>query len=325
MWLSAALAEGTTAKTANAIAATQRYLTSGDEHDLSPIVYELMEMDDAAPPHVLQLLGEQFLRGDRIPYAIDVFTHLDDYEKLHTIGEQCLRTGRHFQALRVFERLGDMNGLEEIIKRERNNIIGECAVEAYLGGLSPKFTRGFRQYAKRKIGKQGDEAPEYYFLRDDNSNLLAQAAHTAARLARTYDFGIGIASGGLWLSYVMEMYGLPVLITGPQKRGKGVRWRTIDDLSGITDKKVLVLENDVATGKTLQKAAEEIMRFSPRQLDLLLVIDYNWGVPDSQVYNRVPSEFGKVYAVNRMQYSLRDIQELKIRIANYSRSAASAP
>jgi hypoxanthine phosphoribosyltransferase len=63
-----------------------------------------------------------------------------------------------------------------------------------------------------------------------------------------------------------------------------------DNLRSLHGKRVLLIEDDVISGRTLQLIVEHLRQFSPRSLDLYL--GHNKGV---QHLRNVPPEIGKVY------------------------------
>lgn len=94
----------------------------------------------------------------------------------------------------------------------------------------------------------------------------------AQELSKSYDFGIGIAWGGVFSSFAFYSFGLPVSLVNMSRTGKGASWSPIDgiDYQKIHNKRVIVIENDAITGRTLRRAIREIGKFKPHSVDLLL-------------------------------------------------------
>lgn len=88
-----------------------------------------------------------------------------------------------------------------------------------------------------------------------------------------YDLGIALAVDGLTPAYFFDLHGFPVKAVRTHRRGNGAIWSPIDSLSqeDIENKRVLLFDNDVVTGRTIRKAGNELHKFSPRYLDLLLM------------------------------------------------------
>lgn len=67
-------------------------------------------------------------------------------------------------------------------------------------------------------------------------------------------------------------------------------YKELDDLSIIKGKNILLIEDDVRTGKTLEKACSQIKRYRPKSISLYL------GHPERmQNLPNIPKEFRKVY------------------------------
>ncbi len=100
---------------------------------------------------------------------------------------------------------------------------------------------------------------------------LASVCHAAAHLAPNYDVGIGLACGGIPLSFLLEKHGLPVKLVQAKRKGSGILWNPIDELgeANLRNRKILVLEIDILLGRTLRKALQELERYKPRSIDLL--------------------------------------------------------
>jgi hypothetical protein len=101
---------------------------------------------------------------------------------------------------------------------------------------------------------------------------LASVCRAADKLAPRYDVGIGLACGGIPLSFILEKYGLPVSLVHAKRKGSGIFWDPMDELSEATlrDRRILVLEIDVLLGRTLRKTLAELERYKPKSIDLLL-------------------------------------------------------
>ncbi len=102
---------------------------------------------------------------------------------------------------------------------------------------------------------------------------LRLAYRAAQRLIPDYDLGIAIAKGGLFLGYVFETSGLPTQVVHMKRRKSWVTWNPINIIKkeDIKGKRILFLENDFVTGRTLEKAARKLNRFQPNCLDALFI------------------------------------------------------
>ena len=89
----------------------------------------------------------------------------------------------------------------------------------------------------------------------------------AAECRRDYDLGVGIANGGMYASYMMHQAGLPVMTVEMKRKGRGATWQPKTFIGEkLTGKKVLVIENDIVTGRTMRRAVREIMKYSPSEI-----------------------------------------------------------
>ena len=106
---------------------------------------------------------------------------------------------------------------------------------------------------------------------------------------RRFDYCVSVAPEGHVYGYFFEKcFGAPILsvhVDYPPRRCE-----ILDDLSVIRGKRVLILEDDVASGLTLSFVVGAISDFNPRSLDLYL------GRPkDGQVLENVDPAIGTVY------------------------------
>lgn len=108
--------------------------------------------------------------------------------------------------------------------------------------------------------------------------MLERACHASQKLLPEYDITVGIASKGLWLSYVLELYGWNVenlLIVRTRSDGRIVFPLSKTTRDTFRNKKVLLLDNDMVTGKTVEFASRKLREDErAKSIDALLC----WGV-----------------------------------------------
>src|SRR4029434_3908582 len=107
-----------------------------------------------------------------------------------------------------------------------------------------------------------------------------------------YDVALIVGPEGFSYEPIFQDLGLATLAVNiPEANFGGRRSIAIfDDLSRLTGKRVLVLEDDVRSGATLRKLLEEIKIYEPGYLGLYL------GLPSiRQMTQNIPPEFRKVY------------------------------
>ena len=107
-----------------------------------------------------------------------------------------------------------------------------------------------------------------------NQSLLAYpdtAGHRAAEgLKGQYDLAIPLANGGLRLGRVFEQHSYTVKPVKLHRHGKGATWKPLVPLGDLEGKRILLLEDDMVTGRTIRKAAQELGKHSPQVIDVLL-------------------------------------------------------
>jgi hypothetical protein len=123
----------------------------------------------------------------------------------------------------------------------------------------------------------------------------AVAAFGMAKALVAIGFGhsLAIAPEGHIYGYFFERLGIPVLslfTDYPPTRCAGE-----DDLCGIEDQRVLLIEDDIVSGFTLKLVVEHLRRFLPRSLALYL--GHSKGV---QHLNNVPGDIERVYLADEL-------------------------
>lgn len=146
--------------------------------------------------------------------------------------------------------------------------------------------------------KQIEEAAKKRGIENIHYPSEPLAAFDAARMAIKKGFDIALIVGPEGFSYepFFRDLGLPtVAVNIPEYRENEVRTvKLLDDLSVLQNKKVLVVEDDVRTGATLQKLIEQMKPHMPAQLGLYL------GLPkDFQKTASIPSDFTETFMTKK--------------------------
>jgi hypoxanthine phosphoribosyltransferase len=126
----------------------------------------------------------------------------------------------------------------------------------------------------------------------------------AREISQNYDLGIAIAEGGYTTSYPFVKMGLPVMDVNMKKIGRGASWKPKSnyDSGNIPGKKVLILEDDIVTGKTLKRACREISKFNPAEIAVCLSL---------QSLDMISPYFSTACVLNNIQlYSFMDAPPL---------------
>jgi len=108
---------------------------------------------------------------------------------------------------------------------------------------------------------------------------VESALAAAEELIPQYDYGIGIAKKGLWLSFIFSMMGLEtrdyvVIRNGPGSRiGAPMHTKDPGDFEG---KRILIFENDAITGESLACIPRLLLeaRVKCQAIDVLLISRY---------------------------------------------------
>ena len=126
------------------------------------------------------------------------------------------------------------------------------------------------------------------------TSYLARACQAAQELRQRYDIGIGIARKGSWLSYVFAMHGWDTRDVLGVRHGTQRSWHPIDPIYSrdVQGKRVLLLENDVVTGRTITDLLRnQLLPRSPAQVDLLTLFANPHILPED--YSLLRSQFQK--------------------------------
>jgi len=132
---------------------------------------------------------------------------------------------------------------------------------------------GWAYYFQSKVGEQ-KVIPSFRYDEFGGSTLIHKACDAAQKLETEYDLGLAIARDGLWLGYIFDKHGWPVNITRMHRSGGGATWQPIDFTEeDIKGKRVLVLDSDTVTGRTIKTAVSELQKLGPESVGVLLMYD----------------------------------------------------
>jgi len=120
----------------------------------------------------------------------------------------------------------------------------------------------------RVISSRFEEWEKAKGLRQASQQSITDTSNSAAHLVQQYDVSVPIAKGGLFAGYMFEQFGLPSIICEYHSKGrkKGFGW--INSPEAIRDAKVLVLDKDCVSGRTLGAVLKEIRKYSPAVVDV---------------------------------------------------------
>ena len=150
---------------------------------------------------------------------------------------------------------------------------------------------------RARYGSRAVEAARKRNIENPHIPAFPLAAFAAARRAIEKGFDIAVVVGPEGFAYepYFEDLGIPtVAVNIPESRPNEPRsFTALDDLTVLQGKRVLVVEDDVRTGATLQTILDKVKSYAPGQFGLYL------GQPASfQEQKNIPSEFQDTYIAN---------------------------
>jgi len=214
-----------------------------------------------APQHeitaCLRKLGETAMHEENIYKAVEAFIELGDKQGLKQAADLGFQIEYGIDSLRAYELLEDEQGIKKHVQRasvERDKYTLRHALE--YKGLSEKISQGFSEFRESKGYDESASFP------------VEETFNAAFQLARQYDYGIGIAKGGLYSAHAFSVFDLPVILAEAHRKGRGATFKWFDSPECIEGKDVIVFDKDAVTGKTLRRTIRELQEYSPNQVDI---------------------------------------------------------
>ncbi len=136
-----------------------------------------------------------------------------------------------------------------------------------------EFQSLFETYADNALGANGInhvKVPNF----NQHVGDLERACLAAQTLAPQYDLGVGIAKKGTWLSFVFMLHGFPTYEMLVERVDFSSARRIIHPppfLPSVEGKRILLFDNDVHTGKSLDAMAQNLLGQGAAAVDALLV------------------------------------------------------
>lgn len=251
----------------------------------------------------LYKLGETALKEGNFYHALSVYIELNDRKKVRLVGKKCLQGEDKwlFDATKAFEFLKDKKGMFEVIKiaeEEPHNDIN-LYLERYMGReLIQKNYENFKKWALEKG------------FQDAYGFGVAEAVNMAYTLSNNYDLGIGTAKGGLYLTYIFSLFGLETKIVEAHRTGTGATFNWNGDIlpEGLKNKNIVVFDKDVVSGRTTKRVSEELQKYQPKKVDLVLIHN---PIPEGSIgfgsnLSRVSKHYNEVYYPKRFKHNFFD-------------------
>lgn len=161
---------------------------------------------------------------------------------------------------------------------------------------------------RARYKKQGEEAAQRRNVENPHYPSNPLAAFNAARKAAREGFDVALIVGPEGFAYEPYFHdlGIPtVAVNIPESGADEPRTiKLLDDLSTLQGKKVLVVEDDVRTGATLQKLLEHLEPHNPARLGIYL------GQPEQfQKIPNIPQSFENTYLAEYSPNAGKDFAE----------------
>jgi hypoxanthine phosphoribosyltransferase len=255
-------------------------------------------------------LAEYFLANEKIVAAIFEYIKLNDANKVRQLADMCFEKQQFNSAFKGYEFLNDREKMFQAAIGEQDEYLRGELLGDYLG-----------KNTKKALNDQVEN-----WLKTKNCNNMKTVGNIiptvnmAYNLIHQYDVGIAIAKGGLWPAFIFELQGLPIYVAQPHKKTRSLTWKTPIDDQTLKDKKVLVIDKDVETGKTAWKVYDELSKYKPSQIGIALAsnpiteISGTYGT----LSQNIPSEYKKIHFQNEFTYEHFDkaTQNLENRLLN---------
>jgi hypoxanthine phosphoribosyltransferase len=234
--------------------------------------------------------------------AMDCFRASGNLEGLRETSDLAMRDGIYSVAEACFKELNDRKNLIKIIRELDGNktefYLFSCSIIDYLG-----------EDTTRRIIKQGRKWTKEQGYPEDNYAFEAQNINLAHLLSKEFDYGVGIAKGGLTLAHAFSLFGLPLKIVEAHKRGSSTTFDLKKNaFSDLEEKRVLVIDQDVQTGATSERVLEEIQKYNPEEVSLALRLNPRkiGEISIGSNAENIPREFSSVYFPYSFNYSSFD-------------------
>lgn len=213
---------------------------------------------------IMSALGILAFKQGNWYMALKSYSHLKDDKKIQIIGENALKDGHLDDALSAFNYLSNkkyiLKTLEKAQKSKSENELN-TGLRYYVGKeLKQKINTDFSTWSTNH------GFPNYLITR------YFKEIHLAHHISKNYDVGIGVAKGGLFLTYLTELFGLKTKISEYHRTEdeSTFKWITKTSSEELRNKRIIILEDDVYTGVTSKVISNRIMEFKPKSLDLAI-------------------------------------------------------
>ncbi len=112
---------------------------------------------------------------------------------------------------------------------------------------------------------------------------------------------IAIANSGLCGGFLAEGLGIEAYVVDCHVKGNGTVYRELDDFN-IAGKDVLIIEDDIDSGKTISRVSREILAKRPNKVSFLLYYEPS-GISEVSIKRNGKYSSHKIYAGTRFPES----------------------
>lgn len=229
---------------------------------------------------------------DHLSYKIHAA--LGATEEVARYAKRLMERRNLYDAFHAFEALGDRAGMFRAANAEEDDYLGTGMWGEYLG---KERVLAYHQDFDRWVKELGYR----------NVRISAVQALRMHAVADRYDHGVGIATGGLGLTYIMARMGLPVSIVDAHRYGKGATFSWNGEEPDLRGKRVAVLETDVVSGRTSRRVLRELRRLRPESIDLVLEKNpAEVGGCSGTLTGNIPPEYDRVLHPKEFSYGRLD-------------------
>lgn len=225
---------------------------------------------------LLKRLGAKALESNEFSKAIRTYKILNDTHALRSAGYIAIEQGYPGSAVMAFQHLNDEEGIEKavhaamLVPEERRRAELMCIVDFTLDDALALDMQEIKEATKGKAHKGFH-----------SQGTILSVINAAYQLKDSYDVAVGVANGGIPISYVFSVAGWDIVMAKAcyeknghpeqgEKSAPEASYAWLDDSGKVRGKRVLILDDFFTTGKTLTRAIHEVRSCSPQTVGVCL-------------------------------------------------------
>ncbi|MDD9954134.1 MAG: phosphoribosyltransferase [Candidatus Woesearchaeota archaeon] len=151
-----------------------------------------------------------------------------------------------YLVLRAYQGIGDEAGVARMMQRNITlsptsiDLVAEYPLSSRLSDACNRFAESYSCSRRLQFAM--------------NSDVLSGVA----RCVEEYDAALALTTQPLVTGYACRSLGMEVVVSRVKRQGKGATFQWLEDPRVLQGKRVVVLEDDVCSGKTLRRVAREL-------------------------------------------------------------------